>query len=83
MIKAEGYSWIGFRAAWTLEAAFSQESIAVLLGVFIACLLDVDAITRVLLIGYVLIIMIVEIINSSIEAVEERIGSEYHELSGR
>lgn len=69
IIKAAGYSWKGFRAAWTHEAAFRQESIAVLLGVIIACWLDVDAITRVLLIGSVLLIMIVEILNSAIEAV--------------
>lgn len=80
IIKAAGYSWKGFRAAWTHEAAFRQESIAVLLGVIIACWLDVDAITRVLLIGSVLLIMIVEILNSAIEAVVDRIGSEYHEL---
>lgn len=49
----------------------------------IACWLDVDAITRVLLIGSVLIVMIVEIINSAIEAVVDRIGPEHHELSGR
>ncbi len=61
----------------------SPESLAVLLGVIIACWLDVDAITRVLLIGSVLLIMIVEILNSAIEAVVDRIGSEYHELSGR
>ncbi len=83
IIKAAGYSSKGFRAAWTHEAAFRRESLAVLLGVIIACWLDVDAITRVLLIGSVLLIMIVEILNSAIEAVVDRIGSEYHELSGR
>ena len=46
-------------------------------------LLDVDAITRVLLISSVMLVMIVEILNSAIEAVVDRIGSEYHELSGR
>lgn len=54
-----------------------------MLGVVIACWLDVDAITRVLLIGSVMLVMIVEILNSAIEAVVDRIGSEYHELSGR
>lgn len=49
----------------------------------IACWLDVDAITRVLLISSVLLVMIVEIINSAIEAVVDRIGPEHHELSGR
>ena len=83
IIKAAGYSWKGFRAAWVNEAAFRQESIASLIAVIIACWLDVDPITRVLLIGSVLLVMIVEIINSAIEAVVDRIGSEHHELSGR
>ena len=80
IIKAAGYSWKGLRAAWINEAAFRQEGVAVLLAVVIACWLDVDAITRVRLISSV---MIVEILNSAIEAVVDRIGSEYHELSGR
>ena len=75
IIKAAGYSWKGLRAAWINEAA--------LLAVVIACWLDVDAITRVLLISSVMLVMIVEILNSAIEAVVDRIGSEYHELSGR
>lgn len=54
-----------------------------MLAVIIACWLDVDAITRVLLISSVMLVMIVEILNSAIEAVVDRIGSEYHELSGR
>ena len=73
IIKAAGYSWKGLRAAWINEAAFRQEGVAVLL----------DAITRVLLISSVMLVMIVEILNSAIEAGVDRIGSEYHELSGR
>ncbi len=83
IIKAAGYSRKGLRAAWINEAAFRQEGVAVLLAVIIACWLDVDAITRVLLISSVMLVMIVEILNSAIEAVVDRIGSEYHELSGR
>ncbi|XNM77210.1 diacylglycerol kinase [Escherichia coli] len=82
IIEAAGYSK-GLRAAWINEAAFRQEGVAVLLAVVIACWLDVDAITRVLLISSVMLVMIVEILNSAIEAVVDRIGSEYHELSGR
>ena len=77
IIKAAGYSWKGLRAAWINEAAFRQEGVAVLLAVVIACWLDVDAITRVLLSSSVMLL------NSAIEAVVDRIGSEYHELSGR
>jgi Diacylglycerol kinase len=83
IIKAAGYSWKGFRAAWQNEAAFRQEGVASLVAIIIACWLDVDPITRVLLIGSVLLVMIVEILNSAVEAVVDRIGSEYHELSGR
>ncbi|MGY6031513.1 diacylglycerol kinase [Phytobacter sp. AG2a] len=83
IIKAAGYSWKGVRAAWINEAAFRQESVAVILAIIIACFLDVDAITRVLLIGSVALVMIVEILNSAIEAVVDRIGSDFHELSGR
>ncbi|BBS35392.1 diacylglycerol kinase [Enterobacter cloacae complex sp. 2024EL-00215] len=83
IIKAAGYSWKGFRAAWANEAAFRQEGVTAIVAVIIACFLDVDAITRVLLIGSVLLVMIVEILNSAIEAVVDRIGSEFHELSGR
>lgn len=83
IIKAAGYSWKGFRAAWQNEAAFRQEGVAAVIAIILACWLDVDVITRVLLIGSVLLVMIVEIINSAIEAVVDRIGTERHELSGR
>ncbi|WP_072570186.1 MULTISPECIES: diacylglycerol kinase [unclassified Enterobacter] len=83
IIKAAGYSWKGVRAAWINEAAFRQEAVAVILAIAIACWLDVDAITRVLLIGSVALVMIVEILNSAIEAVVDRIGTDFHELSGR
>lgn len=83
IIKAAGYSWKGIRAAWVNEAAFRQEGVAVVLAIVIAAFLDVDAITRVLLIGSVSLVMIVEILNSAIEAVVDRIGAEFHELSGR
>ncbi|NNS08302.1 diacylglycerol kinase [Erwinia sp. JH02] len=83
IIKAAGYSWKGIRSAWQHEAAFRQEAVAVIIAIIIACWLDVDAITRVLLIGSVMLVIIVEILNSAIEAVVDRIGSEIHPLAGR
>ncbi|QKJ88927.1 Diacylglycerol kinase [Paramixta manurensis] len=83
IIKAAGYSWKGLRAAWQNEAAFRQESIAALVAIVVACWLDVDAITRVLLIGSVFLVIIIEVLNSAIEAVVDRIGSEIHPLAGR
>ncbi|MCU5772633.1 diacylglycerol kinase [Erwiniaceae bacterium BAC15a-03b] len=83
IIKAAGYSWKGICAAWRHEAAFRQELVAAVIAIIVACWLDVDAITRVLLIGSVLLVIIVEILNSALEAVVDRIGSEHHPLSGR
>ena len=83
IVKAAGYSWKGIRAAWKNEAAFRQEGVATVVAIALACWLDVDPITRVLLIGSVILVMIVEILNSAIEAVVDRIGPEFHELSGR
>ncbi len=83
IIKAAGYSWKGLRAAWQHEAAFRQEAIAAIVAIVIALWLDVDAITRVLLVGSVVLVIIVEVLNSAVEAVVDRIGSEIHPLAGR
>ncbi|HEM8264222.1 TPA: diacylglycerol kinase [Providencia stuartii] len=83
VIKAAGYSLKGLKAAWVNEAAFRQESFAAILAVIIALWLDVSYIDRLLLISSVVLVAIVELINSAIEAVVDRVGSEYHELSGR
>lgn len=83
ILKAAGYSYKGLSAAWQHEAAFRQELVVTLLAIILAVWLDVGAIARILLIGSVALVMIVEILNSAIEAVVDRIGSEHHELSGR
>ncbi|NIY49507.1 diacylglycerol kinase [Cedecea colo] len=83
IIKAAGYSWKGLRAAWINEAAFRQEGVAAVIAIAVACWLDVDPIIRILLIGSVVLVMIVEILNSAIEALVDRVGTDYHELSGR
>ena len=83
IIKAAGYSYKGLSAAWQHEAAFRQELVVTVLAIILAVWLDVGAIARILLIGSVALVMIVEILNSAIEAVVDRIGSEHHELSGR
>ncbi|WP_337023895.1 MULTISPECIES: diacylglycerol kinase [unclassified Pantoea] len=83
IVNAAGYSWQGLRAAWKHEAAFRQEAIAALVAIVVACWLDVDAISRVLMIGSVVLVIIVEILNSAIEAVVDRIGQERHPLAGR
>ena len=83
IIHATGYSFSGLRAAWTHEPAIRQEVILLLVGVPITFFLDVTKIEQMLMIECLLLIIIVELLNSAIEAVVDRVGSEYHELSGR
>jgi len=83
IVKAVGYSWQGLRAAWQHEAAFRQEATAAIVAIVIACWLDVDTVARILMIGSVVLVIVVEILNSAIEAVVDRIGQERHPLAGR
>ncbi|OFS10934.1 diacylglycerol kinase [Hafnia sp. HMSC23F03] len=83
IVKAAGYSVKGLKAAWKHEAAFRQELGLMIVAVVIAAWLDVTIVERILLVGCVTLVVILEIVNSAIEAVVDRIGSEFHELSGR
>lgn len=80
---AGGYSLQGIKSALKHEAAFRQEALLALILIPLAIYLDVSQIERILLITPVVLVMIVEILNSAIEAVVDRIGTEHHELSGR
>lgn len=77
------YSIKGFRVAIREESAFRQEltlaAIMVPIGVFV----PVEPVERVLLLGSVMLVLIVELLNSSIENAVDRIGLERNELSGR
>ncbi|WP_240207055.1 diacylglycerol kinase [Vibrio sp. CyArs1] len=83
IIYAARYSWSGLLAAWKNEAAFRQEVVALIAAVIIALLIDVSLFQKVALVGSVVFVMIVELMNSAVEAVVDRIGLERHELSGR
>ena len=83
IINAYGYSMKGLRAAFINESAFRQEVLLALLLTPLAIWLGENAIEYILLIGSVLLVLVVELLNSAIEAVVDRIGSEQHELSGR
>ena len=78
-VNAIGFSIAGFKATWRHEEAFRQEGVAVPLAI----LLSDNKIELVLLIASVTLIMIMELLNSAIETVVDRIGSDYHELAGR
>ncbi|MBF0214226.1 MAG: diacylglycerol kinase [Magnetococcales bacterium] len=83
VVHAAGYSMLGFRAAWQHEAAFRQESMLTLLMFPLGLWLGENAVERGLLLGSLLLVLVVELLNSSVEAVVDRIGPERHPLSGR
>ncbi|MDR2875480.1 MAG: diacylglycerol kinase, partial [Methylobacillus sp.] len=74
LINACGYSMAGLKAAWKNEAAFRQEVLLALILIPLALWLKPDAISRVLMIGSMLLVMLTELINSAIEAVVDRIS---------
>ncbi|MEM6587412.1 MAG: diacylglycerol kinase [Pseudomonadota bacterium] len=71
----------GFRDAWTGEEAFRQEIVALALSVPAAWVLADTLFQAAVLIASVLLIVIVEVLNSAIESVVDRIGPERHDLS--
>jgi diacylglycerol kinase (ATP) len=73
----------GIAATWREESAFRQEVWVAVVLLPIAFLVSVSAAEHVLLAGSVLLVLLVELLNSSIEAAIDRISLERHELSGR
>ncbi len=82
VLHAAYYSWQGLRSAWH-ETAFRQEMLLAWvlfpLGVWLAN----DWVEAALLLGSVLLVLIVELLNTGIESAIDRIGPEWHELSKR
>ncbi|MCG9711672.1 diacylglycerol kinase [Shewanella insulae] len=83
IFRATGFSMQGLKLAWQSEAAFRQELILVAFMLPIALLVEVPLVERILLIMTLMIVLIVELLNSAIEAVVDRIGHEIHPLSGQ
>ena len=83
VLKAFGYSLKGLRAALRHEEAFRLELIAVVVLLPAALWLGTGGIERALLVGSLLVVLIVELVNSAVEAVVDRVGTESHELAGR
>jgi diacylglycerol kinase (ATP) len=83
IIRATGYSAQGISAAWKHEAAFRQETVLTLLLLPAALWLGETVLVQALLIGVCLLVLVIELLNSAIEAAIDRHGDERHELSGR
>lgn len=82
IVNAFGYSFRGLAGAWKEEEAFRQEVLFALAAVPLGLWLGEDGIERALLVGPVILILIVELLNSAVEAAIDRIGEERHTLSG-
>jgi diacylglycerol kinase (ATP) len=83
IVNATFFSFAGLRAAWRDEAAFRQELILCVVLVPAGLWLGRTPVERALLIGSCLLVLIVELLNTSIENVVDRVGQEPHRLSGQ
>lgn len=83
LINSTKYSLQGLKSAFKNETAFRHECLLAVILIPLACFLGNNKIEIILMIGSVLLVMEVELLNSAVEAVVDRIGTERHELSGR
>lgn len=81
ILTAFAYSMAGFKSAWRHEHAFRQELMLMIVATIVALTLPVSAFEKLLLIGVFVLTLIVELMNSAIEAVVDRISLERHPLS--
>ena len=83
VVNAAGYSWAGLAAAFRHEDAFRQEVFLLLVLVPLALYLGDTGIERALMIASLLGVLIVELLNSAVEAAVDRISLEHHHLIKR
>ncbi|MES2831046.1 MAG: diacylglycerol kinase [Pseudomonadota bacterium] len=81
IFSAIGYSIEGFKTAWHGEHAFRQELLVVIIAAAIAFVLPLPALHKLILIAVFVLVLIVELINSAIEAVVDRVSLERNPLS--
>ena len=83
LFHATKWSIAGLKAAWKHEQAFRIEMVMSLLIIPAAFYLGETSIEKIILCGSWLLVIVVELLNSAVEAVVDRVGTDYHELSGR
>lgn len=81
IFSAVFYSIDGLRTAWRHEHAFRQELMVAVPGIVIALLLPVTRFEKLALIGVLVVVLVVELLNSAIEAVVDRVSLDRHALS--
>ena len=83
IIDATGYSFQGIKAAYVHEAAFRQELALIIVLASVSFWLAGNVYQWLVLVAPLLMLLIVELLNSAIENTVDRIGEEMHELAGR
>ncbi|MDR1351280.1 MAG: diacylglycerol kinase [Zoogloeaceae bacterium] len=83
IVNALGYSVKGFIAAFRHEAAFRQELLLVAIALPLGLYLGENGVERALLTGSLLLVLIVELLNSAVEAIVDKTSPEFHDLAGR
>ncbi len=83
LINAATYSWAGLRAAWVHEAAFRQEALAAVVMIPAALFLALPLVETLLLMGTVVLVLIVELLNSAIEVAVDRDSLDINPLGKR
>ena len=83
IVNATIFSLAGLRAAWVNEAAFRQECVLGLILTPLGFWLGQNAVERSLLIGSCLLVIVVELLNTGIEAAVDRVSMDRHRLAGR
>jgi diacylglycerol kinase (ATP) len=83
LVNATFFSFAGLRAAWRNEAAFRQECALAAVLTPAAFWVGQTAVERSLLVGTCWLVLVVELLNSAVEAVVDRVGTDHHKLSGR
>jgi diacylglycerol kinase (ATP) len=82
LLRAFGYSFQGFVHTWREESAFRQEVLLAVLVIPAGLYLGRTGVERALLVSPMLLILVVEMLNSAVEAVVDRSGTERHPLAG-
>ncbi len=83
LLNAMGYSLQGFRSAYRHEEAFRQEVLLAMVLIPVAFVLPLPGLSRALMVGSVLLVLIIELLNSAVEAAVDRVSLENHRLAAR
>ncbi len=83
IVRATKHSFAGLRNAVVGEAAFQLELVLAIFLTPVAIWLGNNGVERALMIGVLLLVLIVELLNSAVETTVDRVGMEFHDLSGK